>query len=63
MYRTVPAPPKWDLQKYIVTHLKEKKITVILPGFCIIMKKKSLTTMCRDIGESSFMPEHFVDMK
>lgn len=24
MYRIVPAPPKWDLQEYIVTYLKEK---------------------------------------
>ena len=23
MYRMTPAPPKWDLQEYIVTYLKE----------------------------------------
>lgn len=24
MYQLKPAPPKWDLQEYIVTYLKEK---------------------------------------
>ena len=24
MYRIIPAPPKWDLQEYIVTYLKEQ---------------------------------------
>ena len=24
MYRIVPAPPKWDLQEYVVTYLKEQ---------------------------------------
>lgn len=23
MYRIIPAPPKWDLQEYIITYLKE----------------------------------------
>lgn len=51
MYQLKPAPPKWDLQEYIVTCLK-RKITAILLGFCTIMKKR-LTTMCRNICESS----------
>jgi len=28
MYRIIPAPPKWDLQEYIVTYLKEKSVAI-----------------------------------
>ena len=51
MYRIVPAPPKWDLQEYIVTYLKEKDERY-LSWFLHYYEKRSIRT-CKAICGSS----------
>lgn len=51
MYQLKPAPPKWDLQEYIVTYLKKQDNRYL--AWFLHYYEKRLTTMCRNICESS----------
>lgn len=61
MYRIVPAPPKWDLQEYIVTYLKEKDNCYF--AWFLHYYEKTLNNNVQGYMRKLFMPEHFADMK
>lgn len=61
MYRIVPAPPKWDLQEYIVNCLKEKDNRYL--AWFLHYYEKTLNNNVQEYMRKLFMPEHFADMK
>ena len=61
MYRIVPAPPKWDLQEYIVTYLKEKDARYL--SWCLHYYEKTLNKNVQSYMRQFFMQEHFADLK
>ena len=61
MYRIVPAPPKWDLQEYIVTYLKEKDERYL--SWFLHYYEKTLNKNVQSYMRQFFMQEHFADLK
>lgn len=61
MYQLKPAPPKWDLQEYIVTCLKEKDNRYL--AWFLHYYEKTLNNNVQEYMRKLFMPEHFADMK
>ena len=61
MYQLKPAPPKWDLQEYIVTYLKEKDNCYF--AWFLHYYEKTLNNNVQEYMRKLFMPEHFSDMK
>ena len=61
MYQLKPAPPKWDLQEYIVTYLKEKDNRYL--AWFLHYYEKTLNNNVQEYMRKLFMPEHFADMK
>ena len=61
MYRIVPAPPKWDLQEYIVTYLKEKDESYL--SWFLHYYEKTLNKNVQSYMRQFFMQEHFADLK
>lgn len=61
MYQLKPAPPKWDLQEYIVTYLKEKDNCYF--AWFLHYYEKTLNNNVQEYMRKLFMPEHFADMK
>ena len=60
MYQLKPAPPKWDLQEYIVTYLKEKDNRYL--AWFLHYYEKTLNNNVQEYMRKLFMPEHFADM-
>lgn len=61
MYQLKTAPPKWDLQEYIVTYLKEKDNRYL--AWFLHYYEKTLNNNVQEYMRKLFMPEHFADMK
>lgn len=61
MYQQKPAPPKWNLQEYIVTYLKEKDNRYL--AWFLHYYEKTLNNNVQEYMRKLFMPEHFADMK
>ena len=61
MYRIIPAPPKWDLQEYIVTYLKEKDERYL--SWFLHYYEKTLNKNVQNYMRQFFMQEHFADLK
>ena len=61
MYQLKPAPPKWDLQEYIVNCLKEKDNRYL--AWFLHYYEKTLNNNVQEYMRKLFMPEHFADMK
>ena len=61
MYRIVPAPPKWDLQEYIVTYLKEQDERYL--AWFLHYYEKTLNKNVQSYMRQFFMQEHFADLK
>ena len=61
MYQLKPAPPKWDLQEYIVTCLKEKDNSYL--AWFLHYYEKTLNNNVQEYMRKLFMPEHFANMK
>ena len=61
MYRIIPAPPKWDLQEYIVTYLKEKDERYL--AWFLHYYEKTLNKNIQSYMRQFFMQEHFADLK
>ena len=61
MYQQKPAPPKWDLQEYIVTCLKEKDNGYL--AWFLHYYEKTLNNNVQEYMRKLFMPEHFANMK
>lgn len=60
-YTLVPAPPKWDLQEYIATYLKEKDNKYL--AWFLHYYENALNTNVQKYMRQFFMPEHFTDIK
>ena len=61
MYQLKPAPPKWNLQEYIVTYLKEKDNRYL--AWFLHYYENTLNNNVQEYMRKLFMPEHFADMK
>lgn len=61
MYRIQPAPPKWDLQEYIVTYLKENDACYL--SWFLHYYEKTLNKNVQSYMRQFFMQEHFADLK
>ena len=61
MYRIQPAPPKWDLQEYIVTYLKEQDERYL--AWFLHYYEKTLNKNVQSYMRQFFMQEHFADLK
>ena len=55
------APPKWDLQEYIVTYLKKQDNRYL--AWFLHYYEKTLNNNVQEYMRKLFMPEHFADMK
>lgn len=60
-YALVPAPPKWELQEYIATYLKEKDDKYL--AWFLHYYENTLNTNVQKYVKQFFMPEHFTDIK
>lgn len=61
MYQLKPAPPKLNLQEYIVTYLKEKDNRYL--AWFLHYYENTLNNNVQEYMRKLFMPEHFADMK
>ena len=61
MYRIQPAPPKWDLQEYIATYLKEQDERYL--SWFLHYYEKTLNKNVQSYMRQFFMQEHFTDLK
>ena len=61
MYRIQPAPPKWDLQEYIATYLKEQDERYL--SWFLHYYEKTLNKNVQSYMRQFFMQEHFADLK
>ena len=60
-YALVPAPPKWELQEYIVAFFKEKDNKYL--AWFLHYYENTLNTNVQKYMKQFFMPEHFTDIK
>ena len=61
MYRIQPAPPKWDLQEYIVTYLREQDERYL--SWFLHYYEKTLNKNVQGYMRQFFMDGHFSDLK
>lgn len=61
MYRINPAPPKWDLQEYILAYKSENDEKYL--NWFLHYYENTLNNNVLQYMRRLFMPEHFADMK
>lgn len=60
-YTLVPAPPKWELQEYIVAYFNERDNKHL--AWFLHYYENALNNNVREYMQKFFMPEHFTDIK